>query len=200
MKTNKTRKVENSYDNAEYLMERLFFRRIRNETIGSLEGEILEIGVGTGKNLKYYNRSAQVTGIDISSKMLEKAREKSDNINLRFELKKMDAQDLTFQSNTFDSIIGTFVFCSIPDPVMAMKEIKRVAKPNANIIFIEHVLSNNKVIAYLENLINPIVSSTFGFELNRNTKENIKNSGLTIEKDEELAFFDVFRRFTCTIY
>ena len=206
MGINKTRKVEyrydriaSGYDKAEYLMEQMFASDLRQESVSKLAGNVLEVGVGTGKNLQFYNDSAEITGIDISAKMLAKAREKADNINRRIELIKMDAQDLQFDSNTFDSVLGTFIFCSIPDPIKAMQEIKRVAKPNAEIIFIEHVLSKIETIALLENLINPIVSSTFGFNVNRDTKANIKKAGLIIEQDEKLALFDVFRRFTCTI-
>ncbi|MBR9690680.1 class I SAM-dependent methyltransferase [Candidatus Woesearchaeota archaeon] len=185
------------YDGMEVLVEKRLFKRLRKSTISKLAGNILEIGVGTGKNLPYYNSKAKVTGIDLSPKMLERAREKSRKLNLKIKLLEMDAQKLKFKDNTFDYVVGSFVLCSIPGPVKALKEIKRVVKPKGKIIFIEHVLSKHKLIALLEHLHNPITSRLFGFNMNRDTRKNILSSGIHIETDEQLAFFDVFRRFIC---
>lgn len=185
------------YDSFESIIERLFFSKLRRDTLSGLKGKILEIGVGTGKNLKYYPLYAEITGIDISNEMLKKAKEKIGFSNKNVTLLQMDAQQLKFKDNSFDYVIGSFVLCSIPDPVKALKEIKRVIKPKGKIIFIEHVLSKHKLIALWEHLHNPITSRLFGFNVNRDTKKNILSSGINIESDEHLAFFDVFRKFTC---
>lgn len=185
------------YDVMETLLEKRLFKRIRKNTLGKLTGNILEIGVGTGKNLPYYNPNTMVTGIDISPKMLQKAKTKARKIDRKFNLLQMDAQNLKFKNNAFDYVVGSFVLCSIPDPVKALKEIKRVVKPKGKIIFIEHVLSKYKLIAFWEHMHNPITSRLIGFNVNRDTKKNILSSGIYINKDEHLAFFDVFRRFTC---
>lgn len=185
------------YDGMEVIVEKRLFKKIRRNVISKLTGNILEIGVGTGKNLRYYNSNAKVTGIDLSPKMLEKAKEKIGFSNKNVTLLQMDAQQLKFKDNSFDYVIGSFVLCSIPDPVKALKEIKRVIKPKGKIIFIEHVLSKHKLIALWEHLHNPITSRLFGFNVNRDTKKNILSSGINIESDEHLAFFDVFRKFTC---
>jgi len=186
------------YDSMEVLVEKRLFKRLREETINKLTGNILEIGVGTGKNLPHYNTKANVTGIDLSPKMLEKAKEKLKKLNKKFNLLQMDAQNLKFKDNSFDYVVGSFVLCSIPDPIKALKEIKRVSKPKGKIIFIEHVLSKHKLIALWEQIHNPITSRLFGFNVNRDTKKNILSSGINIESDEYLAFFDVFRKFTCS--
>jgi len=164
----------------------------RNKLIGNLKGKILEIGVGTGKNLDYYSSDADITGIDLSSKMLEKARQKVSSTNIK--LHHMDAQNLKFKDNTFDYALCTFVLCSVPDPIKAIQEMSRVCKKGGRILMLEHVLSNNWFIALIEHLHNPITRILWGYNVNRKTTENINKAGLNIEKEINLAFVDVFRR------
>jgi ubiquinone/menaquinone biosynthesis C-methylase UbiE len=185
------------YDQIESFIENKLFGKLRKETFGDLKSNILEIGIGTGKNIPYYGKGAKITGIDLSPKMLEKAQVKAKKLKTKVQLLQMDAQHLDFKNNSFDYVIGSFVLCSIPYPVKALKEIKRVTKENGKIIFIEHVLSKNKLIALCEKTHNPITRRLFGFNINRKTGENILKSGLIIENDEKLALKDVFRRFTC---
>lgn len=183
------------YDLLDYPCRLLFFKSWRKKYLSGLKGNILEIGVGTGKNLPYYDyKNARVTGIDISEGMLKKAKKRAKG-NSRIKLRLMDAQNLEFKKDSFDVIVTTFVLCSIPDPVKSLKEMKRVLKPNGRILMIEHVLSKNKILAFFEHIHNPITKFLFGFNVNRNTKQNIKKSGLRIIKDKNLALKDVFRLF-----
>ncbi|NQU79418.1 class I SAM-dependent methyltransferase [Candidatus Woesearchaeota archaeon] len=186
------------YDTVEYLFETKLFRSLRKKTLSKLEGRVLEIGVGTGKNLKYYDRKAELTAIDLSPKMLEKAQARAKQLKIHVNLRIMDAQKMEFKDDSFDYVIGTFVLCSVPYPIKALKEIKRVTRKNGKIIFLEHVLSKNKLIALWEHIHNPITRWLFGFNVNRDTKQKIIKSGLKVDNDEKLAFFDVFRRFTCS--
>ena len=186
------------YDLSQFLVEKGLFHKIRRATLGDLEGRVLEIGVGTGMNLRYYNPNAELTAIDISQKMLEKAKERAGNLGLHVDFRLMDAQDLEFEDSSFDYVIGTFVLCSIPDPVKALKEIRRVVKEGGKIVFIEHVLSKYWPIALFEHSHNFINRYLFGFNVNRDTRQNIIKSGICITSDENLYFFDVLRRFTCS--
>ncbi|MBR9681983.1 MAG: class I SAM-dependent methyltransferase [Candidatus Altiarchaeota archaeon] len=201
-KTKKTGRVYDRiapvYDKFEAFIERKLFKNLRQKSLENLKGQLLEIGVGTGKNLQYYTTEAKVIAIDISPKMLERAKNKAKKLGKDIEFHLMDAQELKFKDNSFDFVIGTFVLCSIPNPIKALKEVQRVLKKGGKAIFLEHVLSKNKLIALLEHLHNPITSGLFGFNVNRNTRKNILNAGINIVSDEELAFFDVFRKFTCT--
>ncbi len=183
------------YDLLEGSMERNKFSEWRKELLGNIKGKILEIGVGTGKNLSYYNRDAKVIGIDLSPKMLEKAKirlTKLNNPNL--SLMQMDGQKLEFKDKSFDYIVCTFVLCSVPDPIKVLKEMKRVCKNNGQILMLEHMLSEYKLIAFFEHLHNPITRTLFGFNMNRKTIDNIKKAGLNPDKITNLAFFDVFRK------
>ena len=190
-------RIANYYDFFENEVEKRLFRKFRRGMLGSLSGKILEIGVGTGKNFPYYNKKAKVTAIDISPNMLEKAKIRAKDLGLEVRFYLMDAQNLDFPDNQFDHIVATFLLCSVPDPVETVKEMKRVLKYDGRILLIEHVLSKNKLIALLEHIHNPFTRAFFGFNINRDTKSNITKAGVKIQKDENLAFFDVFRKFTC---
>ncbi len=197
--TEKTKKRYNRfsyiYDLVEIPMENSLFKKWRTDLINPLKGNILEIGVGTGKNLSYYNKEAKVIGIDLSPGMLSKAEERLKQLNRKnIKLMEMDAQNLKFKDNSFDYVICTFVLCSIPDPIKALEEMKRVVKPNGKILMIEHMLSKNKLIAFYENIHNPITRFLFGFNVNRKTDENVIKAGLKIIKMKNMAFFDVFRK------
>lgn len=187
-------RISRFYDFFESIVENSVFETWRRRYLKDLKGDILEVGVGTGKNLKYYSKDAFVTGIDLSPGMLSKARKKAEDMN-NVTLLEMDAQNLKFPDKNFDYVLATFVLCSVPDPVKAAREMQRVLKDDGEIILIEHVLSKNKLIALFEHIHNPVTSRLFGFNVNRDTRGNILSAGLTILEDENLSFFDVFRFF-----
>lgn len=190
---NKYNRISIVYDFLETPMEwRLGHKRA--ELLGSLEGRMLEVGVGTGKNLRYYNAKAEVTGIDLSPRMLSRAIKKLNSLNKDYSLLLMDAENLTFDDDSFDYVVCTYVLCSVPNPVRALKEMKRVLKPNGKIFMLEHMLSDNKLIAAFENTFNPITKGLFGFNINRDTVRNIYKSGLNIVEKENIAMYDVVKR------
>jgi len=105
----------------------------------------------------------------------------------------MDAKNLKFKNNSFDYIICTFVLCSVPDPIKVVKEMKRVLKNNGKILMLEHTKSDYFIIKVFQHIHNPITKTLFGFNVNRDTIENIKKAGLKpIYKN--IAFFDVFKK------
>jgi len=148
---------------------------------------ILEVGVGTGKNFPYYPADVEVAAIDFSGRMLERARDKAGRQNLNVRLLQMDVQNLEFKDNTFDSVVTSFVFCSVPDPVRGLLEIERVCKPGGKVVMLEHVLSANRVLGWLMNMLNPLVVRMMGANINRRTVENVGKSGLVVEQVTDLA-------------
>ena len=194
-------RIASIYDLLESFHEISQFSGWRRKFIFPLKGRILEVGIGTGKNIPYYSDDTEVIGIDFSENMLKRAEKKLLKLGKKnIILKKMDVQLLNFKDSSFDYVVTSCVFCSVPNPVRGLKEIRRVLKPNGKVIMIEHVLSRHPLIAFFENLFNPITTFLWGANINRDTKKNICDAGLSIEKDENLAFFDVFRLFVSRKY
>ena len=181
------------YELIDLPLELFFFRKWRKETLSGLNGKVLEVGVGTGRNLKYYPAGCSVTGIDKSEGMLEKAREKATDMK-NVTLLLMDAEHLEFPDNSFDYVVTTFVLCTIPDPVKALREMRRVLKPSGELIALEHVHSSYLFIDCIEHLINPALFFLLGDHTTRNTLKNIEKAGFTIKEAKKLAFKDVFRK------
>jgi phosphatidylethanolamine/phosphatidyl-N-methylethanolamine N-methyltransferase len=117
---------------------------------------ILEVGVGTGINLSLYPREAAVTGIDFSSSMLEKARERAARKGAApVRLLQMDAADLKFVDGAFDIVYAPYLISVVPDPIKVATEMRRVCRSGGRIIFLNHFLSPNPVLSRLERLISP---------------------------------------------
>lgn len=170
-------RVAKLYDVLEQPMEMMSLKAWRIEVMQELKGKVLEIGVGTGKNIEFYPNGIDITGIDFSPNMLEKAIKKAENLNKKIDLKLMDVQSLDFEDNTFDTIFTTCVFCSVPDPIKGLEEIKRVCKKGGKIILIEHVRSEDKILGLIMDIFNPMVVNLYGANINRRTVENVKKAG-----------------------
>lgn len=176
------------YDFMERLAERSRYSRWRELLWSKVEGtKILEVGVGTGKSFPYYPKGIEITAIDFSEKMLDRARKRALREKVQVHLQQMDIQNLAFADSTFDTVVASFVFCSVPDAIKGLKEVERVCKPGGKVILLEHVLSANPVLAWLMNLINPIVARTRGPNINRRTVGNTIKSGLKVEQVNNLA-------------
>lgn len=185
------------YNIVEWPMELLMFRRWRKRIISKLEGNILEVGVGTGKNLKYYTKNAKVTGIDLSKGMLGKAKKEAARLGKDFKLLQMDAQGLKLKAKSFDYVVCTFILCSVPEPAKAIKEMSRVCKPKGKIVMLEHVLSNIWIVKLFQRIVSPITEFLLGTSLVRDTPKTIKSTGLKIIYEKNLAMHDMFKEIVC---
>jgi phosphatidylethanolamine/phosphatidyl-N-methylethanolamine N-methyltransferase len=117
---------------------------------------VLEVGVGTGINAVLYPRDCTVTGVDLSSSMLEKAHERIARKGVRnVRLLEMDAADLKFADDSFDIVYAPYVISVVPDPVAVTREMRRVCRPGGRIIILNHFRSKSRVGAWLERMIAP---------------------------------------------
>ncbi|WP_176226058.1 class I SAM-dependent methyltransferase [Candidatus Hakubella thermalkaliphila] len=190
--TRKTRsrydRISPVYDLFESLAERSKFSRWRRLLFEQIKGPtILEVGVGTGKNFPYYPPGLEVTAIDLSEGMLSRARKKLANYpSARINLRIMDVQKLDLEEGSFDTAVATFVFCSVPDPVLGLREVRRVLKPEGKLLLLEHVLSERPVLRFLMKLMSPITVRITGANINRVTVRNIQKAGFRIEEEKNL--------------
>lgn len=170
------------------LLERSGSNRWRQLQWSKVKGSnILEVGVGTGKNFPYYPADAEITAVDFSEKMLKRARDKAAGQKLKVRLQYGDVQSLEFEDNSFDSVVASFVFCSVPDPVRGLTEVGRVCKAGGKVVLLEHVLSANRILGWLMNIANPLMVRTVGASINRRTVENVSKSGLLVEQVTDLG-------------
>ena len=151
-------------------------------------GRILEVGVGTGKNFSYHPAGANVTGIDLSNQMLDKAHRRVQELGRSIELREMDVQELGFPDASFDAAAATFVFCSVPDPVRGLRELARVVKPEGLILLLEHVrIDRPGILGRLMDMLDPLVVRIMGAHIKRRTVENVRRAGLQVERVENWA-------------
>ncbi len=156
--------VEGVYDKLAKVYDLIFGPTLHPGRIQAIQrmniqpGErVLEVGVGTGINLSLYPAHCHVTGIDFSSSMLEKARERVARKAIRsVRLLQMDAADLKFADDSFDIVYAPYLISVVPDPVQVAREMRRVCRPGGRIIFLNHFLSPNAVLSRLERTISPL--------------------------------------------
>ncbi len=179
-------RISHLYDTFEYPIERVLFQKLRTKAISYAQKNTLEVGVGTGKNFPYYDPDIILKAIDFSSGMLKVAHRKQKNVQVKhLRLYKMDVQQLSFDSNSFDTIVSTFVFCTVPDPIAGLKEVYRVLKPSGTAIFLEHMRSHYGLVNIPLYVMNVFSTRLLGTSMVRETQKNIELVGFTVESVEK---------------
>ena len=181
-------------------MDTMIKPRWREELLRNAKGEVLEVGVGTGANLSHYPPGLEIVGIDFSPRMLAYAQEQILSLPSNIQLRQMDAQHLEFPDNSFDTVVSTCVFCSVPDPIQGLREIHRVLKPTGHLLMIEPMLSDNPVLALALHILNPVTVRISGANVNRKTIQNLQSAGFQIADVRMLAFRDIVRRIDAVPY
>ncbi len=183
------------YDALELGME-LRFRSWRRDLWSRAMGDrILEVGVGTGKNLNLHPPHRQVVAIDISERMLARARRKAKRLGSRTLLAIADAEALPFAHGSFDTVVASFVFCSVPDPIQGLKEARRVLEPGGRLLLLEHVLSNRPLLRKLMRRLDSIAARISGAHIDRETVENVGAAGFDEVADVDLSL-DIVKSIT----
>jgi len=168
------------------------------ERMGIRPGDrVLEVGVGTGINTSMYPRNCQVTGVDLSSSMLEKARERVAREGLRnVRLLEMDAQNLTFADDTFDIVYAPYLVSVVPDPVRVAQEMRRVCKPGGKIIILNHFRSASPILSRLERAMSPFTVH-IGFKSDLDLPAFLAQAGLEPVSIEKVNVPKIWSLVTC---
>ncbi len=180
----------------DFIFKRWFFPR-QQHAIQSLKiypgQRILDVGVGTGFSLPLYPRHAQVLGVDLSSKMLREAHKKVQQKRLEHvTLLEMDASHLAFPDSTFDIVIVAFVISVVPDPIQVLAEIKRVSKPEGQIVIINHFQSQNRLMAQLEKWVSPLCAK-IGWRSDLALEYLVQHGDLHIDRKYSLNKVDLWK-------
>jgi len=167
------------YDRGIAITDRLT-RDARRKVGETVRGHLLEVGIGSGLSLPYYPASLRVTGVDLSREMLHRCRQRALELGHSVALVEEDAQALPFADRVFDSVAFNLVLCTVPDPLRAVREALRVARPGAPLVFFEHVRSHLLPVALLQELINPLTVRFDADHFNRRTLDTVRAAGVEV--------------------
>jgi ubiquinone/menaquinone biosynthesis C-methylase UbiE len=153
---------------------------MRANLFGRARGDVLELGVGTGATLAHYQNLRSLTGLDLSEKMLEKARARAINLGFPVELRQADFQTLPFGDASFDTVSSSLGLCGIPDPTLLFSEIRRVLRPSGRLLALEHIRPPNAILGIVTDAINPVWDRIVGCHVNRPTLVLLERSGFKL--------------------
>ena len=177
-------RLASRYDQRLRLPERLLFEGGREWVCSRARGDVLEISIGTGRNLPLYATDVRVTGVDISPGMLDIARVRATALGRTAELRLGDAEALELPDASFDTVVCTLALCSIPDPGAAVAEMRRVLRPGGRVLLLEHVRSPIRVVRTIQRALEPITVWLGEDHLVREPLELLERQGFEVEELE----------------
>lgn len=160
----------------------------RDRLARELRGDVLEIGAGTGETLRRLQGMdtpvTSYTGVDVSTAMLGQASRYQEGSRFPVTLRQANAESLSmFADNTFDTVTGSLVLCTVPDDIAALREIARVVKPDGKIVLLEHVLAKNPLLKVVMKVVAPLQARAMGCHIDRQTNQIIRKLGFRVEED-----------------
>jgi ubiquinone/menaquinone biosynthesis C-methylase UbiE len=178
--------VASKYDLALAPLELAGLARLRRRMVSEAFGAVLEVGAGTGVNFPHYRQGTRVYALDESREMLATALKRP--CRACATATQADAQSLPFAAHTFQTVLGTLVFCSIPDPVRALAEIRRVLQPGGLLLLLEHTRGHHPLTAALTDWLSPMWFALNGScHLNRQTAHTVAEAGFKLASTEHHA-------------
>jgi ubiquinone/menaquinone biosynthesis C-methylase UbiE len=174
--------------------DRLGLWKLRRKTLRDAEGRVLEVGVGTGLNFRHYEKVTELIGIDPDPGLLARARRRARDLRFPVHLEAGDAQALPFPDASFDTVVATLVFCTVPDALKGLREMRRVLRPGGRVYLLEHVRSERPRMARFQDLITPAWRRMMGgCHLNRETHRTVREAGFEIDEEKRYNAMVVLR-------
>jgi phosphatidylethanolamine/phosphatidyl-N-methylethanolamine N-methyltransferase len=159
---------------------------------------ILEVGVGTGLSLPYFRADSRVTGIDVSAEMLDKARRRVERRKLKQveALLEMDAENMSFEDNSFDAVLALYVASVVPNPTRFAEEMRRVCRPGGTIVVVNHFTSENPAMRFIEKRLAPLAGK-IGFHADFPLDTFLAASRLQVREMRPSNLFGYWRLLRC---
>ncbi len=188
------RRIARFYDFLDSPFERRLYRPIRKIVFAGTHGRILDAGVGTGRNMPFYPPASDVVAIDLSPQMLDRARQRQAQLGVDATLAVMDATATDFPDGTFDYVIATFLFCVLDedDQLPALRELRRICKPQGEIRLLEYTYSRNRWRRLVMRLWAPWVRLMYGAAFDRQTARYIGPACLVLV-EERFVYEDIIK-------
>jgi ubiquinone/menaquinone biosynthesis C-methylase UbiE len=170
------------YDVLDFFFELRRYRRLRPLLFEGLDGQLLDAGIGTGRNCPFYPPDAIVCGIDTSPAMLARARRRCPTVAAAGRLVRMDVTQLEFPTGSFDAAVATFLFCVLPDRLQlpALRELGRVVKPGGVIRLLEYVRPRGRLRRTVSRIWEPWIAWAYGASFDRQTERFVPAAGLEL--------------------
>ncbi len=180
------------YDRHIIWLERIAgLRKMRRELFQQACGDVLDVATGTGANYEFFPSSCNVTGIDLSEQMLEVAKTRADTLGRAVRLQPMNAEQIEYPPESFDTIVSALSLCTIPDPIRALQEMSRVCRKDGKILLLEHGPSDWKLIAAAQKyFVGDWHVRKFGCHWDREPHQLVEKAGLPI-RTHRRKFFGV---------
>jgi ubiquinone/menaquinone biosynthesis C-methylase UbiE len=181
------------YDCVEGVPSLLGLSKLRQQMMKQASGRVLEVAVGTGKNLPYYPPDCRIIAADLSREMLNVAQKRAAKLSMDVSFLLADAEALPFPDETFDTVVSSLSTCTFPDPVAALKEMARVCRPTGKVLLLEHGRSDREWLARFQDRTADRHARQLGCHWNRNSLDLVRRAGLKINKAQRV-FFGVFNQ------
>jgi ubiquinone/menaquinone biosynthesis C-methylase UbiE len=172
------------YDRQIGFFERLLFGGGREWVCSQARGEVLEVAIGTGRNLPFYPKEVRLTGVDLSPAMLEFAQARARELGIEADLRVGDAQALPFPDEVFDTVVITLSLCTIPDDRKALAEATRVLRPGGRLLLLEHVRSPLLPVRAVQRVLDPLFVRLGADHLLREPLDHLQDASLEVERQE----------------
>jgi len=176
-------KLGANYDRWTRVMDSSGINKFRKQLLERASGRVLEVAVGTGKNLQFYPPGCDLTGVDLSPRMLEVANERATQQKLPFTPQIGNVEALTFPNESFDTVVCTLGLCTFPHPEQAVSEMRRVCKPSGQLLFLEHTRPQNPWVAFALDKLERFTIPRLGCHAGRNTLESVRLSGVMVTEE-----------------
>lgn len=181
------------YDWLEGIPNLFGLSRLRRRLLQQASGKILEVAVGTGKNLSYYSRDCRIIGVDLSSEMLKLAQNRAAKLSMNVSFLLADAGALPFSDESFDRVVSSLSTCTFPNPVAALKEMARVCRSKGKVLLLEHGRSDREWLGRWQDRHGDQFAKPLGCHWNREPLELVGQTGLKVHRAKR-NFFGIFQQ------